>query len=521
MVVGFVGTGLVGRAVFHDVSIHQQDLKFASKRSSSTTIRSQFKRTCISAQFSHHQRHQSSFSSNQAAPYSSKSRHSTSASTSTKAAARSVPQQDPRWLDSLVRLLSVSISTGSLFALDAGFRQLFVLLGFTFPSALGGMISILGFLLIAKKLKPDLARFVVAWFEPGVSLLSKFLAVFFVPILVALPLAKLPGGSEALKVSAVVIGGFLTSLITTAKCAQFIASRQKVVKYSKPPREPQGPRPTGFTPELTKFWGWASAITFALSGFNLGIPVLYQAFGFSLTVFGFCYGQRLSPKIKKFIHPLISSTLVTLSGLAVFSEIFCVGFRQLLKQYLARTSAFALMGGGDLLLYVLGPSIISFAFSMYKRWGLVQENAAEIFGATLFASVLSLFGTGFVCRLLGLAPDLRLALLPRMITAPLAIEISKLIGADSALAASVVSITGLLGANFYSSIFKAFKVERASARGLATGSAAHGLGSAAILQESDAFPFAAIAMTLVGIISTTLVSIPSIRAVLLAVTLGG
>lgn len=49
------------------------------------------------------------------------------------------------------------------------------------------------------------------------------------------------------------------------------------------------------------------------------------------------------------------------------------------------------------------------------------------------------------------------------------------------------------------------------------GSSSHGLGTAAMAEEPEAFPFAAISMTLVATISTILTSFPIIRRWLLLV----
>jgi putative effector of murein hydrolase len=114
----------------------------------------------------------------------------------------------------------------------------------------------------------------------------------------------------------------------------------------------------------------------------------------------------------------------------------------------------------------------------------------------------------------------RLLVLPRMVTAPLAIPIAQTLGADVALAATVVAVTGLLGASVGRAALDALGVSDPVTRGLAVGTAAHGLGTAAMADEPAAFPFAALAMALVGIFSTMLVTSPPVRALLLRVALG-
>jgi putative effector of murein hydrolase len=114
-----------------------------------------------------------------------------------------------------------------------------------------------------------------------------------------------------------------------------------------------------------------------------------------------------------------------------------------------------------------------------------------------------------------------LMVLPRMVTAPLAIPIAGLLGANVGLAATIVAVTGLLGASLGAPLLNMLGVRDPVARGLAVGTSAHGLGTAAMGDEPASFPFAALGMALVGIFSTLIVSSPQLRALLLLVALGG
>eukprot|EP00965_Chrysotila_dentata_P096786 3198823-Pleurochrysis_carterae.AAC.1 len=144
------------------------------------------------------------------------------------------------------------------------------------------------------------------------------------------------------------------------------------------------------------------------------------------------------------------------------------------------------------------------------------QSAAAVGASTFTASTFGLFGSAAAARFLGLSAALRLAVIPRQVTAPLAIAISAMIGADPSLAATIVVVTGLIVANFGQSILDTIGVRSPVSRGLAMGCAGHGIGTAAIAQEKAAFPFAAIALALNAALSTILVSLPPVRRALLA-----
>merc|ERR1711862_547989 len=96
-----------------------------------------------------------------------------------------------------------------------------------------------------------------------------------------------------------------------------------------------------------------------------------------------------------------------------------------------------------------------------------------------------------------------------------------IIGADASLAVMIVVLTGLFGANFGASILDLFGIKDTVARGLGIGAAAHGLGTAAFVNEKDSFPFAAIAMALTASACTVLISMPVVKNSVLKLALGG
>ena len=158
---------------------------------------------------------------------------------------------------------------------------------------------------------------------------------------------------------------------------------------------------------------------------------------------------------------------------------------------------------------------------MYGRKKLMRENISEVAVSTVVASFGGLYGTAAAVRALGIAnPAIRLSLLSRNITSPLAMAIASILGADVSLAVTIVVLTGLLGANCGAAVLDAAGIKDAVARGLGMGAAAHGLGTAAFANEKDAFPFAAIAMALIASTCTVLVSVPCVKKSVLTLALG-
>jgi putative effector of murein hydrolase len=253
------------------------------------------------------------------------------------------------------------------------------------------------------------------------------------------------------------------------------------------------------------------------------ITPVASAFMLFSTINNFVFGSQLPAAFKKVCHPLVTCTILTWISAHLLSWATGMSFLSLIHGY--KTGSLNILtgggGAGDLLLFCLGPAITSFAVSMYEKRQLMRDNMAEVGTSIVVASVSGLFGTAALTRLFGLAKIASLSLLSRNITSALAMVTGSILGADISLTVSIAILTGLLGANFGASILDSWSIKCPVARGLAIGAASHGLGTAAISHEKDAFPFAAIAMTLVASFTAVLVSIPPIKIALVKLALGG
>jgi putative effector of murein hydrolase len=442
-------------------------------------------------------------------------------------------------------------SAAAFVALDIAFRRLFRAWSIAFPSSLGACTVLFVTLL---SLPQNAAQGIFGALQPGAALLAKWLPVFFVPSLIALPLADSVGSAlEMAKIALVIVAGFSLTLLTTAFSVTAVrrlksnpskndspinvaTTTANVVDIGSPPPPPVTTvaKPP-FTDELFHFLCASTAISAAGTIFIAttappGVSMVHNspwlgAFLLCTTLNSFVFGARLPTQFKTLVHPLVTCTALTWTAMAALGVATRTTFFTLLSHYTVRATAATArgttMGAGNILLFLLGPAVVSLAVSMYERRRLMRENLAEVGTAIGVSTAGGLVGTALAVRWLNLAsPFLRLSLLSRNITSPLAMAIAKILGADVSLAVSMVVVTGLIGANFGASILDAARVTDPVARGLGIGAAAHGLGTAAFANEKDAFPFAAIAMALTATAATVAVSIPLLRNCLIRLALG-
>ncbi|XVF52089.1 hypothetical protein PTKIN_Ptkin04bG0236900 [Pterospermum kingtungense] len=463
--------------------------------------------------------------------------------------------------------------------MDKLLKKAFVAAAIKFPSALFGMFCIFSVLVILDTTVPAAATSLMNFFEPALMFIQRWLPLFYVPALVVLPLSvKDIPASSGLKICFIIAGGWLASLCVAGFTA---ISVRKIVKTEMTDAEPMA-KPSPFSPIEFWTWGGIFLVSFVSAIFYpaaLGTTArTCLPFLLASTVLGYMVGSGLPSNLKQVFHPIIccalSADLVALSfgylsrsgfdavlgsiekliflilwfkhnqhGIShmhlVLEYAILENFPPLSFQLYAHaivilcrydnlrlipsgyylTKVSSNPGAGDILMGFLGSVILSFAFSMFKQRKLVKRHAAEIFISIIVSCLFSLYSTALAGRLVGLEPSLTVSILPRCITVALALSIVSFFeGANSSLTAAAVVVTGLIGANFVQAMLDKLRFRDPIARGIATASSAHGLGTAALsAKEPEALPFCAIAYGLTGIFGSLFCSVPVIRQSLLAV----
>lgn len=161
--------------------------------------------------------------------------------------------------------------------------------------------------------------------------------------------------------------------------------------------------------------------------------------------------------------------------------------------------------GGDLLSFLLGPAVVALAVPLYQRRLELWRRKAAILWGILAGSLASIGSACGIAWLLGGSRDVIVSVAPKSVTAPIAIGIAERIGGIPALTAPVVVMTGCLGAVCGAEFCKWIGIRTHLAAGLAVGTAAHGIGTARMLEvDRLAGTVAGLAIGLNGLATTFL-----------------
>ena len=161
--------------------------------------------------------------------------------------------------------------------------------------------------------------------------------------------------------------------------------------------------------------------------------------------------------------------------------------------------------GAKFIHFLLGPATVALAVPIYLNWKLISAKRIAIISSMILGSIFAILITAFISFIVQLDTTLAKSLLPRSVTAPIAMGVSEVIGGEPSLTAILTVMTGIVGAAFGTFLFDLFKIKNMAARGFAFGLASHGIGTArALTKDKKAGAFAALAMGLSGIATAIL-----------------
>ncbi len=169
------------------------------------------------------------------------------------------------------------------------------------------------------------------------------------------------------------------------------------------------------------------------------------------------------------------------------------------------TSYRGYFAGTSWLVWMLGPATVAFAVPIYEQRALIRAHWPVLLVAMLAGSATAMVTSWWLATWLGLDDSLRLSLLPRSISTPFAMEVSRSFGGVPSLTAVFVVITGLLGSLLGDVLIAATRTRPALARGAMFGIGAHAIGTARAVQIGPSEgAIAGLTMVLTGLLNLLL-----------------
>jgi putative effector of murein hydrolase len=140
---------------------------------------------------------------------------------------------------------------------------------------------------------------------------------------------------------------------------------------------------------------------------------------------------------------------------------------------------------------------VALAIPLYRQFERVRRSLFAVLASIVTGSLAASLSAVALVRLMGGGWDTAISIAPKSVTAPVAMGISEQLGGLPSLTAVLVVLTGILGAMLGPPVLDLLGVKDWSARGLAIGTASHGIGTARAMQVNEvAGAFSGLAMGL-------------------------
>jgi predicted murein hydrolase (TIGR00659 family) len=158
--------------------------------------------------------------------------------------------------------------------------------------------------------------------------------------------------------------------------------------------------------------------------------------------------------------------------------------------------------GAQFVHFLLGPATVALAVPMHAQGARLRRAILPVLAGVSVGSVVAVTSALGIAKAMGVDMETLASLAPKSTTAPVAIGIAQSLGGSPTLTAVLVILTGITGALIATPLLNALRLTDWRARGLAVGTAAHGIGTARAFQvHPTAGAFAGIGMGLNAILT--------------------
>ncbi|HTO97758.1 MAG TPA: LrgB family protein [Myxococcales bacterium] len=199
------------------------------------------------------------------------------------------------------------------------------------------------------------------------------------------------------------------------------------------------------------------------------MSALLTLYGIAVTVGTYALSRKLSRRWPSpFTSPVFFTTLATILVL-VASRVRFADYQEAQK----------------ILTFLLGPATVALALPLHRNRRLLIANLVPAMAGLAAGAVGTLLAAVFLTEALGFSRNIVLSISIKSVTAPVAVELARLIEADPALTVAFVIVTGMIGVMLGPWLLDRVGIRSPFARGLALGTISHGQGTAQAALESE------------------------------------
>jgi lrgB family protein len=195
---------------------------------------------------------------------------------------------------------------------------------------------------------------------------------------------------------------------------------------------------------------------------------------------------------KRFNSALLNPVLITAILLIIY--LLCLGITPAKYEE-----------AGKYIDFWLKPSIVALGVPLYLQLSKIKKQLVPLLVSQLVGSVVGIVSVCLLAKAFGLDNELTRSLVPKSVTTPIALEVSRMVQGAQPLTVMAVMITGFFGNIFGLMLLRWFQVKSPMGKGIALGTASHALGIMAAFNLSEKYAvYASLGMIFNGIFTAIL-----------------
>ncbi len=141
--------------------------------------------------------------------------------------------------------------------------------------------------------------------------------------------------------------------------------------------------------------------------------------------------------------------------------------------------------GAKYLSYLLTPATVCFAIPLYEQFEMLKSNWKAVIVGIFSGCLASLGSVLALAVLFDFSHEEYVTFLPKSITTAIGIGVSEELGGYVSVTVAVIILTGVLGNIMAETVLKVFHIKEPVAKGVATGTAAHAVGTAKAMEFGE------------------------------------
>ncbi len=192
-------------------------------------------------------------------------------------------------------------------------------------------------------------------------------------------------------------------------------------------------------------------------------------FGILLSLLAFGIGVFCN---RVFKSPIVNPLLVGISLVIIFLSVTKIP----LEYYET---------GGDIISLFLAPATTVLAYSIYRQIALLKKYFLPVCLGCLVGSCVSVASVIGLCRLFHVEEKLTATMIPKSVTTPIAMEVSRSLGGMPSVTVAAVVVTGILGAILCPVLIRVFKIKNPIAAGVGIGTSSHAMGTSKAVELGE------------------------------------